>query len=192
MIRKNQQNERYLSFGQLNLINSSRFNWALLAAWTREYIHSVSHELSNIKEIGDRLYRVPVDFYNLVLPFVGKTNADRVLNLTSLRMIALMTIINAMKNNDVETVNVNTLRLYQLADELATFLARINPYWSRETWRTLFYHNIKLNLDLVTSHMSEDIEKDIALYDELMQHSAVLGDEMSRGMFLYLTTPVAP
>ncbi len=98
MIRKNQQEERYLSFGQLNLITSSRFNWALLAAWTREYIHSVTHELRNIKEIGDRLYRVPVDFYNLVIPFVGKANADRVLNLTSLRMIVLMTIINAMKN----------------------------------------------------------------------------------------------
>ncbi|HHU18177.1 MAG TPA: hypothetical protein GXZ70_08230 [Clostridiales bacterium] len=131
MIRKNQQEERYLSFGQLNLITSSRFNWALLAAWTREYIHSVTHELRNIKEIGDRLYRVPVDFYNLVIPFVGKANADRVLNLTSLRMIVLMTIINAMKNNDVETVNTSTLRLYQIADELATFLAQINNriYW---------------------------------------------------------------
>ncbi|WP_461372037.1 hypothetical protein, partial [Candidatus Darwinibacter acetoxidans] len=97
----------------------------------REYIHSVTHELRNIKEIGDRLYRVPVDFYNLVIPFVGKANADRVLNLTSLRMIVLMTIINAMKNNDVETVNTSTLRLYQIADELATFLAQINNriYW---------------------------------------------------------------
>jgi hypothetical protein len=49
-------------------------------------------------------------------------------------MIVLMTLINAMKNNDVETVNANTKRLYQLADELATFLAQINPYWSQDTW----------------------------------------------------------
>jgi hypothetical protein len=38
--------------------------------------------------------------------------------------------------------------------------------------------------------MSEDHERDIALYDELLQHSSVLGDEMARGMFRYLTTPV--
>jgi hypothetical protein len=130
MICKNQEEKNYLTYGQLNLITSSRFNWALLAAWTREYIHSVADGLSNVKEVGDRLYRVPVDFYNLVLTFVGRTNADRVPNITSLRMITLMTLINAMKNNDVETVNANTLGLYQLADELASFLAEINPYWS--------------------------------------------------------------
>lgn len=192
MIRKHQEEQNYLTYGQLNLITSSRFNWALLAAWTREYIHSVADGLSNVQEIGDRLYRVPVDFYNLVLPFVGKANADRVLNLTSLRQITLMSLINAMKNNDVETVNANTIRLYQLADELAVFLAQINPYWSQDTWRNLFYQNIRMNLDLASSYLSGNHEKDIAVYDDLLQHSSVLGDEMARGMFRYLATPVAP
>jgi hypothetical protein len=192
MIRKNQEEQNYLTYGQLNLITSSRFNWALLAAWTREYIHSVAGGLNNVKDIGDRLYRVPVDFYNLVLPFVGKANADRVLNITSLRQITLMSLITAMKNNDVETVNANTIRLYQLADELAIFLAQINPYWSQETWRSLFYQNIRMNLDLASSYMSGDYERDIALYDELLQHSSVLGDEMARGMFRFLATHIAP
>jgi hypothetical protein len=192
MICKNQEDANFLTYGQLNLITSSRFNWAVLAAWTREYIHSVADGLPNVKEIGDRLYSVPVDFYNLVLPFIGRTNADRVLNLTSLRQITLMSLIHAMKNNDVETVNANTMRLYQLANELAAFLAQINPYWSQDTWRSLFYQNIRMNLDLATSYMSGDYGKDIALYDELLQHSSLLGDEMAAGMFRYLSTPVAP
>jgi len=163
MIRKNQEEAGYLTYGQLNLITSSRFNWVLLAVWTREYIHSVVDGLDNVKEMGNRLYRVPVDFYNLVLPFIGRINADRLLNLTSLRIITMMNLVNAMKNNDTEAVNANTVRLYQIADELANFVAEINPYWSHAIWQNLFYQNIRMNIDLITSYMSGNHELDIAV-----------------------------
>ena len=50
------------------------------------------------------------------------------------------------------TVDEATVRLYQNADQLAAYLAQINPYWSEEEWKRLlyeYYENIILQMVLV-------------------------------------------
>lgn len=180
------QPEIFLPYGQVNLINVFVSLWGEIAIWMRSYIAAVAAGYANIDALSNRLYRIPVDFHDRLRLVFGRQPAEAFLNLISMHIILTETIINALRRGDEQAVNTNTVALYKNADEIASLLRQINPFWSEVQWRNLLYTFISMNLQEAIALMSGDYERDIDIYDRLISHTELIGEYMADGIIRYL------
>lgn len=186
MIKKSEARRDYITFGQLNIITDSRFNWVRFNSWIRSYIISLVSGFGNLEQTSARLYRAPLDFYNLLLPIIGRENAEQVLNYFTIHIGTLEALANAIRTNDTNMVNAATARLYQNAERLAEFFAEINPYYSEEIWKNFLNKNIRMTIDQIFNLMAGNYELDIIIFDRILEQAILMGDYMSRGLFNFL------
>jgi len=175
-----------LPYGQVNLINDFRGLWAEIIIWMRSYIAAVAAQYPNTDAITERISEIPVAFHDRLELIFGKKAAEGFLNLLTNHTILTEKVIDALKNGDQNSVNMNTAALYKNADEIAKLLREINPFWSEVQWRNLLYTYISLNLQEAVAFLSNDFEEDIDIYDRLIAHSQLLGNYMADGIIRYL------
>lgn len=85
--------------------------------------------------------------------------------ITETYIIGLKNLIDAMLYGDHEKADESIRRLYEIADQNASYLAQLNPYWDDEKWRDLFY---VFNRDLVAEVMaiqSDDYIRALDIFD---------------------------
>jgi len=196
MLNRNQQQpqqEIFVPYGQVNMINDFRALWGDIVTWIRQYISAVAAGYPNVYATQARLYRIPINFQDRLKMIFGAQSAEIFQNLLSMHIILTERIIEAIKGGDAETINTNTIALYKNADEMAAYLRQINPFWNETQWRNLLYSFIAMNLQEAVAFMSGDYVRDIDIYDRLIYHSQLLGDYMANGIIQYLVVakPIA-
>ena len=53
-------------------------------------------------------------------------------------------LVNAAKNGETEKANSPRKKWYQNADEIANFLASINPCWNETKWKDMLYSHLEM------------------------------------------------
>lgn len=186
MVYKNQQQEIVISYGFMNLINLYRAIWSELAIWSRTYILSTMSSYGNINEVGERLYTIPVQFQTQLKAIFGEEMAEKFQILLSQHVVLIMTLTNAVKNGDATAQNTAITQLYQNADEMATYLAEINPFWNKTQWTNLLYYYISLTTNDLVALASSDFSQDIQISDRITYHVLLMGEYMANGIIQYL------
>ncbi|MHC1723183.1 MAG: hypothetical protein AB9836_08275 [Aminipila sp.] len=87
----------------------------------------------------------------------------------------------------MEAANEYTKQLYENAEERAIFLSEINPFWSKEEWINLFYPFIQMTIEESTTLLNKEYDKNVEVYDRILNHTSKMGDYFSRGIIDYLT-----
>lgn len=118
MIKKTQNLETNI-YGTTNLLINLRNLWLDLAIWTRSYMVSIMSGFGNANAVGERLYRIPIDFYGRLQMIFGSQRVQGFVNLLSQHIVLMMNATAAMKNRDSDALNRNTQLLYQNSNELA-------------------------------------------------------------------------
>ena len=75
-----------------------------------------------------------------------------------------------------------TKALFENADEIARFLAHINPFWSSRKWGKMLHEHLRLTRAEAESMLNGDYAADIKLYDEIELQALMMADEMTRGI----------
>lgn len=52
-----------------------------------------------------------------------------------------------------------TERWYKNADEISEFLGKVNPYWSKEQWRSMIHEHLRLLTKEVSSRLAKNYEE---------------------------------
>jgi len=99
-------NTLFLTYGQLNLLRNFEALWLSLALWTRAFALRVSYGV-DYTAIFNRLYRVPLDFYNSLQLIFSPEQLEAFVNLLTTHITLITNIIVAQKNNDIRTVQAN-------------------------------------------------------------------------------------
>ena len=180
-----QQQLPYISYGQMNLLINFRNLWLDLATWTRNYIARVMSGWGGVGEVGERLYEIPVDFYNRLQLIFGEQQSQGFLDLLSQHIILMMTIADSLKKNDTQGVNTGVSQLYQNAIQIASFLERLNPFWNGIQWKSLFDNYINMTLEEMVALASNNFARDIDIYDRIAYHTVFLADFMTNGIIQY-------
>lgn len=175
-----------ISLGQVNLLSELRFLWLRTAMWMRSYIHSISAGYAGTEAIGRRVYRAALDFYPALVTFLGEENARNIINLMSGILMDLMRITEEMHKGDESAVNRLVTDIYGKADLLAESLAGVNPYWTEQQWKALFYNYISTTLSEMVALLSLEFERGISIYDRLELQTMTIADYMMRGLMYYL------
>jgi hypothetical protein len=174
-----------LTYGQMNLFNTLRKLWMELAMWRRAFLVSYAANFGDIELVGERLYQAPTNLGNILEVFFGFQIARRVENLIREQIITGLEILNAEGQGNREAVDAGTERLYRNADQIAAYLAEINPYWSEEEWKRLLYEYYETTIREMVMVLSGYYAEDIALYENLEDQALNIADYMARGIIEY-------
>lgn len=174
-------NRGYYIFSPMNIINTFRKLWEQHSIWTRSFIISAAHDLPDIQYVTERLLRNPSDFASALEPFYGDESLEFERLLRDHLLIAA-DLVNAAKNGDTNAANAARRRWYMNADQIAQFLAQINPYWSYEEWMDMLNMHLRLVEQEATLRLQGQYEQDVALYDTLEEQALEMADVMSSGI----------
>lgn len=173
--------------GEVNLIFRTRMLWRDLATWLRAYLISAFAGFGNYEAVSQRLYRLPLEYGNVLRVFFGDQATEQYITFVSNYIITMQSLMVAQLNHDVNAVNLLTQRAYANVNERAAFLASINPFWSESIWNSLLYSFTSMNLEQSTAMLSKDYARDIEIFDRILSLTTVMGDYFSEGLINYLT-----
>ncbi|WP_227017071.1 acetylglutamate kinase [Sinanaerobacter chloroacetimidivorans] len=171
----------------MNLINRIRRLMMQLAMWRRAFLISAATDLANLDIVWQRLYRIPSDFKVLFEIFFGEEIAEQFQSSLSNQILIGAEIMDAQKAGDIAAIDDATIRMYQNADELANFLAEINPFWDEEKWKDLLYSYYRITILEMVTVLAGRYEDAIALYEGLEDQALKIGDYMAEGLNEYLS-----
>ncbi|HWQ79033.1 MAG TPA: hypothetical protein VN381_09455 [Anaerovoracaceae bacterium] len=173
---------RWTNYDGMHLSNDLRKLWEQHVFWTRLFIVSTLAELSDLDVTTDRLLRNPTDFANILEKFYGRQNADIFRNLLEEHLTTAASVVNSAKQQNTEAVEHYSRLWYHNADQIAAFLAGINPLWSEAEWRNLLYDHLRMTTDEVLARLAGDHAREVAIFDMIEEQALDMADVMTAGI----------
>lgn len=171
--------------GQMNFIFRARMLWRDLATWLRSYKVSLYGGVGNASELGQRLFRIPLEYGNILKVFFGDQTTEQYIYLLTQYMATLQLLFIAQINNDVAAINNLSQQLYQNVNDTAALLASINPYWTQNEWVTLLDSFTSMQIEEATTFLTEDYTRNINIFDRIISLTNIIGDYFSEGLTNY-------
>lgn len=156
--------------------------WEQHITWTRLAIISTVFDLPDAEPVSNRLLQNPKDFEIALEPFFGRENASRFADLLSSHLKIASQLVSAANKGDNNAAETFEKEWYLNADEIATFLDSINPYWSEKDWKTMLYEHLKMTKAEAVDMISKDYQAGVNEYDAIEQQALMMADMMVEGI----------
>ena len=91
----NPQKDKYLTYGEMNLINNLRELWLELVMWRRAYLISYATNFGDLDLVGQRLYDSSKNLGDLLKVFFGVNASGRIQTLLNEQIAISLEILNA-------------------------------------------------------------------------------------------------
>lgn len=164
------------------LLNTLRKLWEQHIMWTRSFIISTASELPDLVFVTNRLLQNPGDFAAVLSKFYGVQNANKFKELLTQHLLIAADLVNAAKQGDAAKAADARQKWYENADEIAAFLASINPYWNQKEWQTLLYDHLKMTENEAALRLTGQYKEDINQYDAIEDEALEMADYMYSGI----------
>lgn len=171
-----------ISRGELILSNHMRLLWEQHVFWTRMFILSVAFGLPDTEMVTRRLLRNPKDFEAALAPFYGVEIASTFEELFTQHLTIAAELVNAAKAGDSAVADDAEKRWYENADQIAAFLASINPYWSEEEWKNMLYSHLTMTKEEAVFILTQKFEDSITIFDNIELEALAMADMMTQGI----------
>ncbi len=89
-----------------------------------------------------------------------------------------------MIKDDSAAVDDADKRWHQNADEIAMFLAGINPNWSMKEWQKMLYDHLAMTKDEASDLFNEKFVDSINMFDNVERQALGMADTMTNGIIL--------
>ncbi|MDP4132379.1 MAG: LysM domain-containing protein [Bacillota bacterium] len=175
-------NEGEFSKAKVDLMNKMRELWEEHVAWTRMVILSMAINNPDTTLTTNRLLRNPSDFTAQLTPLYGSDIASRFEALLKSHLMIASQLVQSAKAGDNSAAAEAERQWYANADEIATFLASINPYWSENDWKTMLHQHLALTKSEAVNRLQGNYAEDIRIYDEIQAQALQMADKMSEGI----------
>lgn len=171
-----------INSGACGLSNHLRLLWEQHVVWTRLVIISIIFNLPDVEFVTKRLLRNPKDFATALRPLYGEQVAARFDSLLTSHLVIAAELVKAAKAGDSRAAADAERRWYANADEIAAFLARINPYWSEQEWKDMLYKHLALTKAEAVNILTGKYAEGIAVFDQIEMQALEMADVMTNGI----------
>lgn len=180
----NPNNRYWISINEVRLLEQMNLAWEQHIMWTRMLLISIAENLKDLDATQARLLRNPKDIANIFMQYYGINIANQIERLLTEHLVIGKKLIVALKNKDQEEANELNRKWYQNADEMAEFFSKINPFYSKEEVRKMFYEHLKLTSDEVEARLRGDYVADINAYDVVQKEILKMSSFFVRGIVM--------
>lgn len=175
-------NSASISEACMNLRDELRMLWEEHVTWTRLAVLSLVFNLPDVSFVLNRLLRNPKDFEAVLMPLYGREKAAGFADLLKTHLVIAAQLVKAAKAGDSYSVRSLERQWYQNADEIAAFLAGINPFWNEAGWREMFHRHLALTEQEAVTMLQKEYQKSIETYDEIEKQALGMADYMASGI----------
>lgn len=179
---------RCISENELWLNNQLRLLWEQHVFWTRLVISGIVFDSPDLEASNARLLRNPEDFAAVLGIFFGKETAARFAELFTEHLMIAGDLVTAAKNGDNAKVLAEEKKWYENADQIAAFLAGINPYWPLRSWQEMMYRHLAMTKQEAVDFISKNYTASVEVFDRIEQEALEMADCMTRGIRLFFST----
>ncbi|WP_231506383.1 acetylglutamate kinase [Paenibacillus sp. UNC451MF] len=156
--------------------------WEQHVYWTRLTVNSIIDGLPDEKETTARLLRNPADFAEVLKPLYGEDIAKRFADLLTDHLAIAAELVKYLRAGNALAASDARKRWFANADDIANFLSSINPYWSKEEWRSMMYEHLRLLSDEVATRFAGNYQQNVALGDQIESQALGMADVMMKGV----------
>jgi hypothetical protein len=171
-----------ISETQAGLNNYLRLLWEQHVIWTRLTILSIVFGLPDVDLVTKRLLRNPKDFATVLKPLYGEQAATRFDNLFTSHLVIAAELVKAAKAGDNRAAADAEKRWYANADEIAAFLASINPYWSEQEWKAMLHQHLALTKTEAVNMLTGKYAEGVTIFDQIEKQALEMADVMTYGI----------
>lgn len=156
--------------------------WLEIIHWTRSLIQGVIGNLPEQSSIGKELFlKLPSDFYNEFNKYYTDEEAQEFLNIITNLISDNWQLTNAYKNKDALSVEISKNQLYQVADRLSEFLARVNTYFDYDEIKKLLYGYIELKNNEIKALATGNYDLETQIFEQIEEQAILIGTYMAMG-----------
>ena len=166
------------------LRDTMRMLWEQHLHWTRDAVIAIIQDAPDRELIVNRLLKNPDDIANALRTYYGDEVAQAFSSLLKDHLVIAAELVNAAKAGDTTTATDAEKRWYENADQIATFLNSINPYWPKRDVLAMFHEHLSLTKDEAVFRLNKEYAEDIALYDEMQAQILGMADMFSNGIVM--------
>lgn len=127
------------------------------------------------------------DIGDVLEVFFGNVIARKIEGMIREQIVIGAQILHEEKEGNKEAINENTTRLYRNVDQMAAYLAQINPYWDEQTWKNLLYDYYRTTILEMVTVLAKEYEKSVTLYESMENQALNIADYMVKGITQYFT-----
>lgn len=172
----------WVSTAEQNLNNYIRLLWLQHVYWTRMAFESMIFNLPNAVEVSNRLMQNPGAFESALQTFYDDEEAAEFAQLLSEHLTIAGELVMALQAGDEEATDAAYSRWMENADNIAEFLASINPNWSEDEWQKKLESHLEMTKMEATDMLSQNYEDSISTFDDIEQEALEMADLMTRGI----------
>ena len=166
----------------ISQMNRWRKLWQEHVMWTRSFIISTISDLGDLVPVTGRLMQNPGDMADVLRLFYSPQTADTFQKLFTEHLSIAGELVNAAKAGDTAKAAALEQKWYENADEIASFLAKINPHWNRWLWQSLLHDHLKMTKQEALYRLAGKYEEDIRNYDRIEDEALRMADYMVTGI----------
>jgi len=156
--------------------------WEEHTTWTRNYIISELAGLSDLDKVTERLLRNQDDIGNLIKPYYGEDAGKKLATMLREHIKIATEVVKAAKLNRKDDINMAQKKWNLNAEEIAIFLSKTNPNWSKDTLTDMMETHMELTTEEITSRIEKDWSDDINAYNKIHTHILKFADVLTDGI----------
>ena len=164
------------------LVLALRDLWVDHTGWTRNYIISFIAGLPGTNLVAERLLKNQEDIGNAIKPFYGDEATNELTSLLKDHIIGAVELLKAAKAGNTTGAAAAEKKWYENADQIATFLSKANPYWSKEALKNMLDNHLALTKAEAVARLTGNYAADIATYDKVRQEANMMSDALVDGI----------
>lgn len=170
------------SVRERELSNCLRMLWEQHVFWTRLVISGIAFASPDVACTTERLLRNPKDFEAALRIFYGERLAAEFAELLTCHLTIAGDLFKAAKACNNAAVSEAEKCWYANADQIAAFLARINPCWTKTEWQKMFYSHLAMTKTEAMEMLTGKYADSICTFDTIEREALVMADCMTQGI----------
>lgn len=156
--------------------------WLDHAIWTRNYVISDTAGLDNKDKTLARLLRNQKEIGNAIKPFYGEAAGNQLGELLTEHIVIAGKVTDAAKSGNAAELEKNNKDWNRNADDIATFLSKANPNWTKPLIQDLMHVHLQMLTEDVKAILAKDWDADIMWFDKGADHLTMLSDALTDGI----------
>lgn len=187
MIDKCDFDKQCITYSQMSMISNARIFWRRLTTWIRVYIIRRYIGIGTEEEAFSRVYFETTGIGNFLQVIYELESSNDISRHLSQITISLRDLITAQLQGNLEAMNQSVNRLFQSAENFASYLASINPYISETEWKSMMNTYIRYTIGEANSFITGNYRNDIELFRLLTELTDRMGESFAEANFNYIT-----
>ena len=163
--------------------NQMRKLWEDHIVWTRMFIVSSVADLPDADTAAGRLLANQDHIGDAIKPYYGEEAGEALSALLRDHILIAADILTAAKSGDSAGVEEANARWHDNANEIADFLAAVNPSnWPQEEMREMMAEHLEWTLAEAVARLNADWDADVAAYHRIHRDILQMADMLSIGI----------